>query len=68
MAVRIHGIGAVTGDLGGFPIQSHDPVRVKGAGRGRECDETDATPGDGLFVIADLAAVGKAVAEINVIS
>ena len=45
---------------------SHDQVHVKGAGRGRERDETDGTFRDVLFVIEAPRAVGPAFVEINV--
>src|SRR6266446_3162963 len=45
VAVRIHGIGAIDDYLVILPIRSIDVVLLKGAGRGRERDETDDTEG-----------------------
>jgi len=43
VAVRIHDIGAVRMDLEICSSTSYNQILVKGAGRGRERDETDLT-------------------------
>ncbi len=52
MAVRIHGIGAITEILDIISIHSQEQVNVPGAGRGRVRDETDVTYWDDFIGIA----------------
>src|SRR5206468_9774607 len=63
VAVRIHGIGAIRMDLEICSSTSYDQVRVKGAGRGRERDETDET---GRAEVNDAVAEFPHVGMINV--
>lgn len=49
VTVRIHGIGAICNDVYVISgLRSNNPVVLKGAGRGRERDETDGTARDEL--------------------
>ena len=60
VAVRIHGIGAIKDGVDICSINSPDRILVKGAGRGRERDETDPTDrGEVIGVIAEDEAVGR---------
>ena len=68
VACRIHGIGAIKDGVEICCILSGDYVRVKGAGRWRERDETDETERDGLFIIGAPRAEEPAFAVINVVS
>jgi hypothetical protein len=65
VAVRIHGIGAIRMDLHICSSSSYDQILVKGAGRGRERDETDLTD---RAEVNDAIAEGPAVGELNVVS
>src|SRR5207237_5421775 len=65
VAVRIHGIGAIRMDLEICSSTSYDQILVKGAGRGRERDETDLTD---RVEVNDSIAEGPAVGELNVVS
>ena len=65
MAVRIHGIGAIRMELHICSSISNDQILVKGAGRGRERDETDLAD---RVEVNDAIAEGPAVGEFNVVS
>jgi len=65
VAVRIHGIGAIRMELDICSSISYDQVLVKGAGRGRERDETDLA---NRVEVNDAVAEGPAVGQLNVVS
>src|SRR6266542_1817402 len=65
VAVRIHGIGAIKDKVEICSSISYDQILVKGAGRGRERDETDLAD---RVEVNDAIAEGPAVGELNVVS
>src|SRR6266536_4436885 len=66
VAVRIHGIGAIKDEVAiCSSSSSYDQILVKGAGRGRERDETDLAD---RVEVNDAITEGPAVGELNVVS
>src|SRR5947207_10362315 len=65
VAGLIHGIRAIYDGVDIVSSNSHDCLLVKGAGRGRERDETDLTVREEVI---GAIAEGPAVGELNVVS
>ena len=65
VSVRIHGTGTIKDGVDICSSNSPDRILVKGAGRGRERDETDPA---GRVEVNDAIAEEPAVGEFNVVS